>query len=157
MNKLLLTTLGLVIAVGFALGCGSGEDEATSADEAPPLTKPQFIKQADAICTQAIKERERAVNSWMKELPGGDAEAQASIDKAVVQIVPPLLHKEVTRLEALSAPKGDEATVAEVIDLLVEVKNSVAREYPNNYTPDGFGQFQNKATAYGLNVCPSPV
>jgi hypothetical protein len=156
-NKLILTTLGLVIAIGFALGCGSGEDEATSADQAPPLTKAQFIKQADAICTEVAKEREVAAAAWAKNMKGRSEETPEKIGEAVKEIMPPLMHEEGTRLETLSAPEGDEKAVAEIIDLLEKVQQSIEQADEKIFFPSGIREFENKASGYGLKVCPTPL
>lgn len=151
MNKLILTTLGLVIAIGFALGCGSGEDEATSADEAPPLTKAQFIKRADAICAKASKEQQVAAAAWVKELPGGPSEAEEKFAQGIKKIVPPLMHKKATRLEALPAPEGDEKAVAEIIDLIKQIQRSIEREDEAD-TSSSASELENKASDYGLKL-----
>src|SRR3954454_14053364 len=122
----LILAMGMAAATCFALGCGSSGSEATSA----PLSKAQFIKQADGICAKAVKEREAAADSWRKELPGGAAEAEAKLEEGFKEVIAPALQQEAEELEALAAPEKDQNEVAKMLTTLSHAGQVIAQEGP---------------------------
>lgn len=158
MNKLILTTLGVVIAVGFALGCGSGEDEATSADEgaSAPLTRAQFIKQADAICKRVAQERQDAVARWEMENAKASSAGEADLDDLVKEIFVPSVQQEAEELKALLPPAGDEAEVARMVGRLAVASRKLERGGSEALNGSGVEQFAREAGEYGLGACRYP-
>jgi hypothetical protein len=157
-NKLILTTLGLIIAVGFVLGCGSGEDEATSADKqasAPP-TKAQFIEQADMVCKKTAKARLIEIASWKAQYPGGAEKAEADLDAGLKEVIAPSIQRKVKELEGLTPPKGDEAKVSHMIGILSKASETLAKEGEKGLPHSGIAEYEHDAKAYGLTACSIP-
>ncbi|HEU5061566.1 MAG TPA: hypothetical protein VFT79_00255 [Solirubrobacterales bacterium] len=158
MNKLILTTLGLVIAVAFALGCGGGEDEATSADEAasPPLTKAQFIKQADAICAQISEDRTGELNRWKKQNPEKASTEREELDAGFKDVIGASVAREAEQLEALVPPEADEIEVSQMLATLSKVSEELEQEGVKTLDRPHLRQFKTEAAEYGLEVCRFP-
>lgn len=146
----LIAVLGILAVICLVAGCGgSSGGEATSA----VLTKAQFIKQADAICTKATKEREAAVNAWRSEYSGQE-EQEAHLKAGLKEVIAPHLQEEAEALKNLSPPQEDEATVARLIAALSTATKDLAKEEPEKALQSGIPGFEHDAAAYGLKVCP---
>lgn len=158
MNKLILTTLGFVIAVGVALGCGSGEDEATSADEkaSAPLTKAQFIKQADAICTTISEERTGELSAWKKKNPEKASNSKEELDSGLKEVISASVRREAEELEALEPPAEDEVEVSRMIANLSKVSEELEQEGVKTLARPNLEQFKSEAADYGLEICRFP-
>jgi hypothetical protein len=147
----LTMAIGVVAAACLVIGCGSSGDEATSA----PLTKAQFIKQADAICTKFAKKREVAFDVWKEEFAGGIEEAQFHPDAGFKEIVAPSLQQEAEALEALAAPAKDEKQMVQMTESLLKASEDIAANGTAGLRrPSNMADFEDEAEAYGLEVCP---
>lgn len=155
MKKLIGITLGLVIAVAFAFGCGNGEDEATSADEtaSAPLTKAQFIKQADAICAKNRKQRELEIANWQRNYPEGRAKAEVNVDAALKEVIGPSYKLKAEGLETLAPPAQDQAAVSLLIKRLSKAAEILEEEGAGGRIRSKLSHFEKEAIAYGLNAC----
>lgn len=140
----LIMTLGVVAAVGFALGCGGGEDEATSAS----LTKAQFMKQANEICAKSKKEREAEIAAWEKAR-GTAGQGEPDIAK---EVLASSLRREAEELEALKPPAG----ASQLIGRLARASEILAKKGGEAISSSGVEQFEAEAAAYGLKSC-SPL
>ena len=141
MRRLILVGLGLVVAAGVVLGCGSSEDETAST----PLTKAQFVKQANAICEERGKERQDKFASWEQQ--------SSDFDAGLKKVIVPSVRQEVEELEALSPPAKDEAKVSKMIENLSEVADAIEKEGAEGISGSGLSDFERETEAYGLDVC----
>jgi hypothetical protein len=170
----------LTIAVGYGYGCGGGDDtsgggstaasqadttsangggdstEAGEDDEASsgPLTKPQFVKQADAIC-EKVPVRYRELLGELEKENKKDGKSKPSVAEGNLAAAVPPLPEAAEELEALSPPSGDEQEVEAMIAALesaaegLEAKPTSALSGPQS----PFAEFQKLTGAYGLKVC----
>jgi type IV pilus biogenesis protein CpaD/CtpE len=94
-------------------GCG-GDDGATTTTTttSAPLTKAEFVRQADQICLSGDLRIEAAADDL---LAGGGEPPPAQVRRIALRIVVPGLEAEVRAIRALGAPVGDEATVARIL------------------------------------------
>jgi hypothetical protein len=150
MHRLLSIVLGVVVASGLALGCGSGEDEATSAT---PLTKAQFIERADAICTKESKRLQAEYDAWEKEIPGGLAGVRKNLDEVAEQIIAPSQVRKGEELESLAPPVEDEAEVARMLRILLEVARAAEREGMESFLSPRSAPLKREMEAYGFKIC----
>jgi hypothetical protein len=148
----LITVLGILATTFLAFGCGGTEEESGST----PLTKAQFIKQADRICAKSTKERNAAAAEFIKELPGKSAEAEAHVDQGLKQVVAPSLDRQAEELAALAAPENDAAKVSRMIENLSKASSVIAEEGSKGVRRSGLSDFESEASAYGLKICPNP-
>lgn len=149
----LIMTMGVVVAIGFAFGCGSGEDEATSAS----LTKAQFIKRADEICTEINQQRVPALLQWKKQHAEEEfANAKAQLDAGLRAVVGPSLRQEAEQLGTLTPPADDEAEVSRMIENLSKGSEELEQVGPQALSGPSISQYKREAAAYGLKVCRFP-
>jgi hypothetical protein len=144
----LIMVIGAVAAIGLVAGCGSSGEEATSA----PLTKAKFIKQADAICTKATREREAAAEAWRKELPGGSEEATKKLEDGLREVIAPALKTQAEELETLTPPESEKADVRQMIASLSQASQAM-EEAPKKALQSRVPQFEHEASDYGLKSC----
>lgn len=148
----LLIALGMGVVAWAALGCGGSGGETS----ATPLTKAQFIQQADRICAQLAKQRKGAVADWEAEFSGGPAEAEAHLDEGFKDIVAPSIGREADELKDLVAPEGQETAVASMLRNLSRASRVIARQGAEAVSRSGLPEFEREAATFGLKVCPNP-
>jgi hypothetical protein len=144
-------------------GCGGGDDSssttsaastvsaATSATGAP-LTKEEFIKQADALCKASNNE----VDAQAQQVFGGQQPTNAQLTQFINETLIPSAEDEIAGIDALTPPAGDEDAVQAIIDAvntaIDKVKaNPQAVAASNNNAV--FADADRLAVAYGLKVC----
>jgi hypothetical protein len=141
-----------VICLGV-ISCGTSEEEAT----AQPLTKTEFVKQADAVCARYAQDREAAFESWKKGFPGGYPEARQHLEEGFEEVVAPSMEEQAADLKALTPPARDEAEVARMIGSLSKGSQEIAEEGMKGLSdPSSVADFEREAEKYGLKVCPNP-
>ena len=139
-----LAAAGLLIA-----GCGGGGDDKA-------LTKEEFLKQGNAICTKGNDK----INAAGKAQFGNQPPSKADIEKFAKETVVPTVEDELKQLHALKPPKADEATVNDILDAadkgLEKAKADPASLAKDNSDPTNpFAEANKKANAYGLTACGS--
>jgi hypothetical protein len=139
-----LATLAMLIA-----GCGSGAEDTTVA-----LTKAEFIKQGDAICKKGNKESETEVEDFAKEK--GFSLERPSKDQAeevVTEVLVPNLQRQAKELDALGAPKGDEAEIDALIVSLEEATAEFEKDPTSYFEESALAKPIRLENAYGFKVC----
>jgi hypothetical protein len=135
-----LATVLLVLNVS---GCGGGDSAETS------LTKKQFVKRAKSICVAAENEQFNDGIAYMEKHPGIEEE------EAIVPAGLPPLEKELEKLKALGAPRGDEAKIEEFLEELekaiTETKDDPGTALVRKGNP--FNKANELAKSYGLEGC----
>ena len=144
--------LALAIAsAAIAAGCGSSSSDTSSTTAA--LSKPEFIKQADAICTKGNKAEAAA----QKKAFGSGQPSQKEFEQFVSATLIPSVQGQISGVEALTPPAGDEATVKKMLDdsqaALDKLKSDPTLILQQNSDP--FAQANQELKAYGLKVCGS--
>jgi len=139
--------LGGIVLLFFALlaaGCGGSSDEA--------LTKAEFVKQGNAICTQARKAREKAVFGLIQNAnPNGNQKAlrEEAADKAI-----PYYEEAAEQLADLGAPEGDEAKIEAIVTGMEEAAARVNANPQSAFTGSTpFRKANEAAESYGLEAC----
>jgi hypothetical protein len=113
-KRLIAALLGVLAITLVAAGCGSSSDDSTSASTA--LTKPELIKQGDAICEKGNKAIEEEAEEFAEE-NGIDTEkpTKAQQEEVVVDVVAPGVRKQVEEIGDLTPPSGDEAEIEAMV------------------------------------------
>jgi hypothetical protein len=138
-----------VVAVGLvASGCGSSDD--TTTDSTPSLTKAEFLKQGNAICTAGNKE----INAGFNEaLPKGKQPSKAELDEALETVLIPSITKHVEEIRALGAPEGEEEAVEDFLAGAEEELEKGEEEPAYLATDASFKKTNQEAKAIGLTSC----
>jgi hypothetical protein len=139
----------LIIAL-VAAGCGSSGSGGS--DTSASISKPQFVKQANAICKKSQQEREAAVNKVAEEIKPGANAGDLPPEKLIGTVIP-LLADMVDELAALPAPKGDEDQVEAMIEAYEEQVEELEADPNGAFTGETFKQADEEALKYGLEDC----
>jgi len=145
--------LAAVIAVALvAAGCGSSDDET----ESGALTKVEFIKQGDAICKQGSEQIEEDVDEFAKENDVDTSNpSQEEQEEVILTAVVPSLQTQADELNDLSAPSGEEAEIAAIVEAL-EAGIEKIEDDPGTLAQAGGGPLAKAnelAGEYGFEEC----
>jgi len=142
-------------------GCGSSSDSTSSGGDessASTLTKPEFIKAADAICEEGNKSLEGEVEEFAKE-NGFEAEEATKPQKEelISEIVAPAIGEQAVEISDLGAPSGEEEAVEEIVEA-VEAGAEEGEENPSSFIVEKgsegpFNEANELADEFGLKVC----
>ncbi len=136
----------LLVALG-AVGCGSSSSTTTTATVAA-LSKPQFLAEANAICTQG----NQRIGPPGQAL--GNHPSKAQITAYVTGTFAPSIQSQIDGIRALAAPAMDKAAVKTMLDVAQANLNRVKSDpllLAGNSPP--FAEFAKLAHPYGLTAC----
>jgi len=160
-----LSIIAALVCAAFAVaiaGCGGGDDSssttastgvsgATGASGAP-LTKEQFIAQADAIC----KKGNDTIDQAAGQVFGGQQPSAAQIEQFANDTAIPAIQQEIDGISALTPPAGDEDQIQAILDAVNSGLDQVRQDPQSLATSDNAGPFAEAdqlANDYGLKVC----
>src|SRR3954451_2032411 len=110
-------TIGASIAA-LLVGCGGGSGESSTST---PPTKAQFLKNADQICEERLKEKDRVLKGTLKQFsPAEIANPSKEKLEELGQSVLPPFKKLISEIDELPAPPKDKGAVNSIIDSLDE-------------------------------------
>jgi hypothetical protein len=139
---------GLSMLALLAAGCGSSSSGAsTAATVSGPVTKADFVAQANAICVKGTQRTEKAGQS----LGNSPTEAEAAV--AVPAKFVPAVQAQIDELKALSPPPGEEAAVTSMLNLAQSDLDKIKSEPKLAFETKTFADFASVAHAYGLKAC----
>jgi hypothetical protein len=133
--------LGSAVLVALTAGCGG---------EVAQLTHDEFVKQGNAICAKGTATiNESGATAFASPGSPTEPETVAFASKVIV----PTVQDELDQLRSLSAPKGEETRVEEILDKAQAAVDEV-RADPALLTQDnGFEEANRLARGYGLSAC----
>jgi hypothetical protein len=170
---LAVASLGVIAVIMLATGCGGSSGGGTGAaspgggSAAAPvttvagLTKPDFVKQANAVCERGSEEIRAGSEAFKKEkgLSPGASLSKAQEEELVSKVVVPSVRKQAEGVAKLGAPEADLGTVRAIVERLEDVVEA-GEEDPANILQEGDGNSLaevNKVTkAYGVDECMQP-
>lgn len=173
--KVIFSLLALVAIVALATGCGSSDSSGTSGSETgstsagstdgttqdasgdsngKPLSKPEFVKQADAIC-EKVPQRYNTKLEQMNVKAEKEKNEIVSTEEGNLKAAVPPLYEAVEELEGLSPPSGDEKEVEAIIASLESAAKGVEKKPSSELTgpKSPFAEFQKLSGEYGLKFC----
>jgi hypothetical protein len=146
--QLILLALALALFGLTVAGCGGGDDSS--------LTKAEFIKQADAVCLAAEKEKQDGLEAFLEESgtgPGKPLTPKQQEEMATDAILPPL-RTEADELNELDVPDGEEERVTPILEGFDETLKSLEADPEAAATEsDPFGKVAKLAGEYGFKTC----
>jgi hypothetical protein len=136
--------LAALMAMLLGSGCGDSAESAS-------LSKPEFVRRADALCIKAINQFQREYNDLMRKKEGVGIK---QLPSELIDIVIPIYSNLGDEIESLGTPTGGEQKVEAFLDSLDE-RLDYARENPSKFvnTLHPFAETPKLAEAYGLNGC----
>lgn len=134
---------------------GCGESDST-ADGTAPISKAEFVKQADAICAKTSQELIKAAENFSKEKRLAEEEplTEAQIGE-LSELALPIIVRQFEEIRALGAPPGDEEKVNAI---LAAAEKGIAKGEQDPaaiYGADGgvFKKANQLSSDYGLKKC----
>jgi hypothetical protein len=158
-----LMVLGM-IAVGIALvaaGCGGDDDDdtaattttgATGAAGGAPLSKEQFIAEANAICKQGTKELDQAAGEVFGK---GQEPSQEEQERFITETALPNTQAQIDAIRALTPPEGDEEQITAILDEAQQELDELEQD-PGSLTEGGedpFADVNRMLREYGITTC----
>jgi hypothetical protein len=159
LSKRLILLFGGVLALALvAAGCGSSDDSSTdTVDVSVTVTKPELIKQGDAICKKGNEEIQAGFEQFGKEneISKGKEPNKAQSVEIVEQVIVPNLRTQSELIRSIGAPEGDAEQIEEMLDSL-DAAVEEAEDDPEalfDAEDDPFADANEKAQAYGFSEC----
>jgi len=141
----------LVAAVAIG-GCGGDQPAPPpSPDQPAPLTKQEFLFEADRICFAVESQIEAAAD----DLAGSRGPDPAQVRRVVKRIVVPKLHSEVDAIRLLEPPRADRAEVERILEATERGSEALRRDplAVLDGVPAGLRRAERLARAYGSSEC----
>lgn len=133
----------------LGVGCGGGDAEPA----VDPLTKPQFMKQANAICEKELREKDEAVQQAFSKAAKAGQPSQRALEGIVSRVVLPSFEKTTNELAELTPPAKEADTVEGILRKFKEVLKETEEDPGRMLTADPFIPASEAAKAYGLTAC----
>jgi hypothetical protein len=151
-KQITIVVVSALALAAFMAGCGGGGEAPVS------LTKAQFIKQANAICSRGAARFNALYQSFVRKypLPGGKRRSLDEYSEAVKTALAPAIKWELEEIRALGVPAGDAHTVDTIL-AAIEGGLEKVEKHPGVQanTERQFERSTNLANAYGLETCGS--
>ena len=137
--------IGAIAMVG-ALGLGG----VATAQSNKPLTKKQFIKQADKICLAVQQQGDGIYAAVLADNEGG---SDADAITALWAEYGPLVQGEIKDLRALREPKADRKKVTKLLAAVQSGLDTITEDPTVLLTGTPFATADRLAQTYGFKVC----
>lgn len=134
------------------------DSESDSADggeaPAPPATKAEFIKKADALCVETGKELRAQATAFFEGTKGVDRASPEELEGLTNEVVVPGLQAQISELRGLGPPP---AGAAEMETLLLAMETEIEHVGDNAtevlVAGNPYTESEKLAKNYGLKVC----
>jgi hypothetical protein len=148
MSKGLIALFAGVLLVALVAGCGGSSDSSS-------LTKAEFIKQADAICTKGEKSLEESAEKFAKENDVNTGKpTKAQQEEVIQQVVAPEIRQQAEEIGDLGAPSGEEDKVEAIVTSVEEGADELESKPAQLIEGKNPLEHGSKlAKEYGLKVC----
>lgn len=132
----------------LVVGCGGDDEEEGGTAQPEPLSKADFVEQANKICADGNAEIEAAA----QDLPDEPTEEQ--VTQFSEDVLLPNIQGQHDAIADLGAPEGDEDEVTAILEALQEGLD-VVEEDPSTLLSDEdpLGEASDLAEDYGLADC----
>jgi hypothetical protein len=141
--------LSAVVVAVAASGCGGG----SSTDGGETISKHQFLKMANAVCSKAIDEQTATFQRLVSKARSEEAPNLAQVRKEATDQMLSIAGSLLDDLESLGLPEGEEEKVKA---LLAEYRTALASAEADPalfFTGKAFGEADDAAAGYGLFKC----
>jgi hypothetical protein len=149
MFRIVMSTFALSVAALLCAGCGGGSSSGQS------VSKAQFIKQGDQICTKADQAQLAGLKELQQEQHVEALEDRNYEEKVITQVGLPPLRAEHEELSQLTLPTDGEKQAQEVIeDLGAAIEKAEAE--PHLLLEPGKNPFEpveSLAVSFGFKSC----
>jgi hypothetical protein len=139
------------VALLFALaaliaGCGDDEDSSSGEGSSDAPTKAEYLEEGNAICAKY----NRQLDELFPQIPGQPG--TPAFDSFAQEEIIPILETQISEVDALTPPEGDEETTQAIFDAANEGLETV-KDDPSTLAGDAFAEANQLANDYGLTEC----
>jgi hypothetical protein len=135
-----------LVAAGAGAGCGGDDEEA--------LSKPEYVKQGDALCKKAQAAGAKETDEMFGDLGPNEEPSEEQLNTFVEEVFKPNTQGQVDDLRDLAPPEGDEDTVNGVYDGIEEGLAKVEDDPKVLLSADDpFEAAGKEAADYGFKEC----
>ncbi len=142
-------SLAVAIAAGLT-GCGGGGDET---ENASPLSKSQFTKQANAVCQEGLEKKELKLQQAIASRPANLRATPRVLELVAVSAIFPIYGETISKLGELQPPVDDEEEVGKVVDQYETALKSSKANPSLVLKGNPFRKGDEAAEKYGLEGC----
>lgn len=125
--------------------------------EASSLSKAQYVKQADEICTRRSEFFLESINAYMKKHASDSSQSEAELTAdAVRAVMLPKMQVENDEVRSLGAPAGEESQVEAYLSAMQETIDSLEKRQrvTLGQVSIAFEGPEKMAAEYGFESCP---
>jgi hypothetical protein len=161
-KRLIAAFFGVLAIAVVGAGCGSSSSDSSGSstdgsESSSALTKPEFIKAADAVCEEGNESISGEAEEFAEENEiDTEKPTTAEQEEVITEVVAPAIREQAEGISALGAPSGEEEAVEAIVEA-VEAGAEEAEENPGSLVKgEGGGPFEEAnelANEYGLKVC----
>jgi hypothetical protein len=140
----------MVLAVLMLAGCGGSGGDSTER----PLTKAQYIKQADAICKKVDEKQQSALAVYVKKHPNSRP-TQSAQAAAIVAVGLPPDKVGIDEIKSLNPPAADKHAIESMLDE-IDAAMKESEEHPTRVVTgvkNPFEKVNQRAAKYGFEAC----
>jgi uncharacterized membrane protein YdbT with pleckstrin-like domain len=139
--------VGVVVVLVAGAGCGGGDDDSLSTAE--------FVKQADAICTNREAEKNKNLEAAFQKANQEGAKGKEVEEKLVTETALPPIREMTEELSDLGAPSGEEDQVESMIAAFEAEIEKIEGDPASALTGSGgsFEKADQLAQGLGLKAC----
>lgn len=159
---MLVGALAIVVLIAGCGGSDSGDSDSTAADaggnagnDAPALSKAEFIKQGDEICTETVTTFSQGIKDFMSEngLDESEEPSQEAQEELAAEVLLPAYQTQAEELAALGAPEGEEEAVEGIVTGFEEAIADAEGDLGGAIEEDPFADVKAEAADFGFKVC----
>lgn len=153
-NRTITLLVAALAASSLLAACGDDDGDGGNGEQA--LSKPEYIKQGDAICAEGDLEIEQAAEQEFGDLEQGEQPSAEAIGEFGQETVLPNLQRQIDQLRELPAPEGDEDEVTAIYDAADEGIRKLREGEPEDFVEQGdpaFEEANRLAGEYGFQSC----
>jgi hypothetical protein len=149
-------TTVLVVLLALVAGCGDDDSGDGTTTTTTALTKKEFVREANRICTRTDDKLARASRQFFADAPRGEEAPPEEVEQFGEKTVYPTIQDEIDRIRALGAPAGDEDQVEALLDAAQRGLDTL-KDHPDQVPKGGaapaFNEADKLAGNYGLDQC----
>jgi hypothetical protein len=136
------------------LGGGGSTTENPGEENSVPLSRTEFINEANAVCQERLEEKDRIVEAALSTFSERNVkQAKKELESLAVSRILPILEEMTNQLDHLTPPPEDSDTVEGIIGQL-DIALEVSREDPSELTEGSpLTAASEAAQSYGLSAC----
>lgn len=158
----------LAVAAVLIGGCGSGdsssnadataaaggETKGTTTVATGPLTKTEFVKEANRICRQGLRKKDTALSAALNNLPAPHGESSRRVaGKIVVLAILDVYGEIIDQLAELTPPKEGEAAAKLIVQKYETAMQGAEKDPKSASEKNPFQAGDEAAEAYGVTSC----